>query len=111
MDKDNKFWYHYNKWRDETQFLSSRNLDNDHFKAICDLNECSFIDTLKGIKSIIDKEDDFIVYALEKITTQYFGKSLVTYTGYVSLHDYCEAWRQVLFLIFEGYTDIDLKDE
>lgn len=108
IEEDNKFWYHYKKWKEETAFLSTGNLNNEHFKAICNLDECPFIETLKGIKSILDERDDFIVYALEEITTKFFGTCLVTVTGYVSLHDYCEGWRKVLFMVFEGYTDLEI---
>ena len=65
MTDNNKFWYHYNLWKKEIEFLSTGVLDNEHFKAICNLDECSLIDTLKSIKEILDEKDDFVVYGGE----------------------------------------------
>ena len=111
MTDNNKFWYHYNLWKKEIEFLSTGVLDNEHFKAMCNLDECSLIDTLKSIKEILDEKDDFVVDALDIILTKHLGRPVITSKGYVTLHDYCNAWRTILEMIFEGYTDIDIGGE
>lgn len=101
------FAEHYNLWKEETQFLSVGEFDNRHFKAICNPEIVPIWQTIYGVYLILLKTDDKIAYALDKALLNFTDKHLINVEGYVSLHDYCDAWRIVLNLFIENFKDIE----
>ena len=90
-DTFNKY---YNNWRDETIFLSTRILDNQWYRKIVEMGK----DAVPFIKEILDKEDNWIVAALDEIYP-----NIISYEGYNSLSDVCQMWRVVLNLMENNF--------
>lgn len=86
----------YNKWKEETMFLSTGIFDNQHYKNIVNMG----VEAVPFIKEILDKEDDWIVGALDEIYP-----NLITYEGYNSLSDVCQMWRVVLNLMENNFIN------
>lgn len=101
------FAEHYNLWKEETQFLSVGEFDNRHFKAICNPEIVPIWQTINGVYLVLLKTDDKVVYALDKALLNFTDKRLIDVEGYVSLHEYCNAWRIVLSLFIESFKDIE----
>ena len=89
-----EFNEYYSKWRDETMFLSTGLLNNQWYKKIIEMGK----DATPYIKEILDKEDNWIVAALDEIYP-----NIITYDGYNSLSDVCQMWRVVLNLMEDNF--------
>lgn len=92
MDTKEKVQSLITKWEKETKVQSSGIFDNKNFKEIVSIGE-------KAVSVIYEKllkEDTQLVYALDLILP-----GVVIYNGFVTLHDACETWRNLLSKYFK----------
>lgn len=86
------FDYHFQKWCEETCFMSTGCFDNPHFDAIVNMGE----DAVPFILEIISERPSMIVNALDLIFP-----GVVEYEGTVSLEKACRVWTKIL--LAKGY--------
>lgn len=82
------FFYNLKYWNNQTQFLSSNNLDNAYFSNIVDMG----LDAVPLILREIKKRPSNLVFALDKIMP-----GVMEYDdGYISVEELCKAWISIL---------------
>lgn len=86
------FDYHFQKWHEETCFMSTGNFDNSHFEAIVNMSE----DAVPFILEIISERPSMVVNALDLIFP-----CVVKYEGFVPLEKACRVWTKIL--LARGY--------
>lgn len=81
------FYQNYKYWNQQTQFLSTNNLDNSYFRGIVDMG----IDAVPYILKELEKGPTQLVHALDLIFP-----GVMMYEGYVTLKDACDKWLSIL---------------
>lgn len=81
------FIQNFRYWNQETEFLSTNNLDNSYFKEIVNMG----IDAVPFIVDELKKGPTQLVHALDLIFP-----NVVKYEGFVSLKDACDKWLSIL---------------
>ncbi len=81
------FIQNFKYWNQETELLSTNNLDNSYFKEIVNMG----IDAVPFIVDELKKGPTQLVHALDLIFPD-----VVKYEGFVSLKDACDKWLSIL---------------
>lgn len=87
IDNAANFIQNLKYWNQETEFLSTNNLDNSYFKEIVNMG----IDAVPYIVEELKKGPTQLVHALDLIFPD-----VVKYEGFVSLKDACDKWLSIL---------------
>lgn len=87
IDNAANFIQNFKYWNQETEFLSTNNLDNSYFKEIVNMG----IDAVPYIVEELKKGPTQLVHALDLIFP-----NVVKYEGFVSLKDACDKWLSIL---------------
>lgn len=87
IDNAANFIQNLKYWNQETEFLSTNNLDNSYFKEIVNMG----IDAVPYIVEELKKRPTQLVHALDLIFPD-----VVKYEGFVSLKDACDKWLSIL---------------
>lgn len=85
------FFHNLKYWNNQTQFLSTNNLDNSYFRNIVEMG----YDAVPLILDVIKDHPSNLVFALDKILP-----GVMEYDeGYISVEDLCNAWISILTTI------------
>lgn len=81
------FSQNYKYWNQETEFLSTNNLDNSYFQGIVNMG----VDAVPFILEELKKGPSPLVHALDQIFP-----GVMKYDGFVTLKEACDRWLAVL---------------
>lgn len=87
IDNAATFSQNFKYWNQETEFLSTNNLDNSYFKEIVNMG----VDAVPFIVKELEKGETPLVHALDLIFPD-----TVKYDGFVSLKEACDIWLSIL---------------
>lgn len=91
----------YNKWEEDTMFLSCRDFQNEPgFIALVEWSKEHKKEAVESIAEMLKEEPSFVVYILDEL----FDHPL-TCEGYVPLDYYCNAWIALIEFYNSGETD------
>lgn len=97
----------YNKWEEDTMFLSCRDFQNEPgFIALLEWSKEHKKEAIDSIKEMLLKEPDFVVYILDEL----FDHPLST-DGYVSLEAYCNFWLILLDYYENGEKKLNTSSD
>lgn len=96
------FSEYYNKWREETAFLSAGTHDNENYKSLTDPEKIGLYDLVEGVDSILKERDDPVATAIDDYIYKLTGNHVIVSEGYVPLSQYCDIARILTSLILSS---------
>lgn len=96
------FSEYYNKWQEETTFLSARTHDNENYKSLTDPEKTDLYDLVEGVNSILQERDDQVATAIDDYIYNLTGNHVIVSEGFVSLYQYCDMVRILTSLILSS---------
>lgn len=112
MERDTTiFKRYYDRWKFETQFLSTIQYKNSNYQALLNPNIISFKDICYGLMEVLRDKDDHIVTLLEDRAESEFGVKLFKVNGFVDLSTYCRTVKMTLAVILNEDLDMSIQSK
>lgn len=96
------FLEYYNKWKEETIFLSVGSHDNENYNSLTDPEKTNLYDLVEGVSSILQERDDSAATAIDDYIYNLTGNRVIVSEGFVSLSQYCDIVRMLTSLILSS---------